>query len=94
MSNERDWPFEKIPDKGLRPWFLSADGYLFALFTEVDEARRAKQSLLEQGVPDEDARLYASAEILGASPTAPKRVRIWPGRSPPLRRTMRSRDST
>jgi hypothetical protein len=65
MSNERDWPFEKIPDKGLRPWFLSADGYLFALFTEVDEARRAKQSLLEQGVPDEDARLYASAEILG-----------------------------
>jgi len=60
----RDWPFEK-PAKGtLRPWFLSAKGYVAVLFRDPEEAQRAHRGLLEQGVPQTDVRPYLSEQIL------------------------------
>lgn len=64
MTNQRDWPFEKIPEGRVRPWFLSATGYLFALFTDANEGLRAKQGLLDHNVADGDVRLYGSEQIL------------------------------
>jgi len=64
MTEPHDWPFEK-PAKGtLRPWFFSAMGYLVVLLSDGEEARRAHRGLLEQGVPEQDVRLYGSEQIL------------------------------
>jgi hypothetical protein len=48
----------------LRPWYLTAAGYLTVLFPETTEAQRAQQGLLERGVPENDIRLYHGEEIL------------------------------
>jgi hypothetical protein len=64
MTNERDWPFEKLAEGTVRPWFLSATGYLFALFEDASEGVRARQGLLDRNVPDGDLRLYDSEQIL------------------------------
>jgi hypothetical protein len=64
-AEPRDWPFEKPARGTLRPWFFSALGYIAVLFADAEEARRAQHGLLEQGLPEEDVRLYASEEILG-----------------------------
>ena len=64
MTEPHDWPFEQ-PAKGiLRPWYLTAAGYLAVLFPESTEAQRAQQGLLERGVPGHDVRLYHAEEIL------------------------------
>jgi hypothetical protein len=64
MTEPHDWPFEQ-PAKGtLRPWYLTAAGYLAVLFPESTEAQRAQQGLLERGVPENDVRLYDAEEIL------------------------------
>lgn len=65
MTQPHDWPFEK-PAKGtLRPWFFSAMGYLAVLFGDDEEGQRALHGLLQRGVPEDDARLYTSGQILG-----------------------------
>jgi hypothetical protein len=62
MTEPHDWPMDR--PAGLRPWVLSATGYLGVLFKDGADALRGQQGLLEQGVPGQDIRLYTSEEIL------------------------------
>ena len=64
MTEPHDWPFEQSAKGTLRPWYLTAAGYLTVLFPETTEAQRAQQGLLERGVPENDIRLYHGEEIL------------------------------
>ena len=65
MTEPHDWPFEK-PAKGtLRPWFFSALGYVAVLFRTGEEATQARAGLVQQGVPEDDTRLYTAEQILG-----------------------------
>jgi hypothetical protein len=64
MTEPHDWPFEQPAGGTLRPWYLTATGYLAVLFADDGEAQRAKRGLLERGVPDEDLRLYHAEEVL------------------------------
>jgi hypothetical protein len=59
-----DWPLERPADGTLRPWYLTAAGYLMVLFRDPEEARRAQRGLLERGVPEDETRLYESEELL------------------------------
>jgi hypothetical protein len=63
MSTGRDWPFEKATDGGVRPWFLSATGYLVVLFSDLALAQNARDAL-SRLVADDDMRLYDSEETL------------------------------
>ena len=58
------WPFEQPAEGTLRPWYLTATGYLMVLFSYPEEAQRARSGLLEHNVSQEDIRLYESDEIL------------------------------
>jgi hypothetical protein len=64
MSGNHDWPLERPAKGSLRPWFFSAMGYVMVLFGDEEEARRAQQGLIQQGVPEDDIRLYGSQESL------------------------------
>jgi hypothetical protein len=64
VPEQRDWPLEQSAQGALRPWYLTATGYLMVLFRDPDEARRAQQGLLERNVPTDEVRLYESEEIL------------------------------
>ena len=64
MTKPQDWPFEQPAEGTLRPWYLTATGYLVALFSDPEEAWRTQQGLLEHNVPPEELRLYESEEIL------------------------------
>jgi hypothetical protein len=64
VSEPPDWPLERPADGTLRPWYLTAAGYLMVLFRDPEEARRAERGLLERGVPAEEVRLYESEELL------------------------------
>ena len=65
MTEPPDWPFERPAEGTVRPWYLTATGYLVVLFPDPEEARRAERGLVEGGtVPPEEARLYESEEIL------------------------------
>lgn len=64
MTAQHDWPYERPAERGVRPWFLSAEGYLFALFKDPAEALRAKRGLSERGVSDADVRIYTAEEIV------------------------------
>lgn len=64
MPEPRDWPLERSAEGALRPWYLTAAGYLMVLFHDPAEARRAQQGLLERDVPTDEVRLYESEEIL------------------------------
>ena len=64
MPEPRDWPLERSAEGALRPWYLTAAGYLMVLFRDPAEARRAQQGLLERDVPADEVRLYESEEIL------------------------------
>jgi hypothetical protein len=64
VTESRDWPFEQ-PAKGtLRPWHYTAHGYLAVLFSDAEEAERARRGLLDHGVPEEDLRLNEAEETL------------------------------
>src|SRR4051794_24959026 len=63
MSTGRDWPFEKATDGGVRPWFLSATGYLVVLFSDLALAQNARDAL-SRLVAGDDMRLYDSVETL------------------------------
>jgi hypothetical protein len=64
VTEPHDWPFEQPADGTLRPWYLTATGYLMVLFSHPEEARRARSGLLEREVSQEDIRLYESEDIL------------------------------
>jgi hypothetical protein len=64
MPEPHDWPFEQPASGTLRPWYLTAAGYLAVLFRDGEEAQRAQRGLLERGVPENDVRLYEAEEIL------------------------------
>jgi hypothetical protein len=64
VTEPHDWPFEQPADGTLRPWFLTATGYLMVLFSHPEEAERARSGLLDHQVSQEDMRLYESEEIL------------------------------
>jgi hypothetical protein len=64
VTEPHNWPFEQ-PAKGtLRPWYSKATGHLMVLFSDPEEAQRARRGLLEREVSQEDTRLYESEEIL------------------------------
>jgi len=65
MTESHDWPFEQSAGGGLRPWYLTATGYLMVLFSDLQEAERARSGLVEDKVSEQDLRLYTSEEILG-----------------------------
>jgi hypothetical protein len=64
VTESRDWPLEQPGEGTVRPWYLTATGYLVVLFNDPEEAHRAQHGLLERAVPAEDVRLYESEEIL------------------------------
>ena len=64
MPEPHDWPFEQPARGTLRPWYLTAAGYLAVLFSDRQEAQRTQQGLLEWGMPENDIRLYHAEEIL------------------------------
>jgi hypothetical protein len=64
MTEPPDWPFEQPAEGTLRPWYLTASGYLMVLFSDPGEAHRARRGLLEREVAEQDLRLYESEEIL------------------------------
>jgi hypothetical protein len=64
MPEPHDWPFEQPARGTLRPWYLTAAGYLTVLFSDRQEAQRAQRGLLEWGMPENDTRLYQAEEIL------------------------------
>jgi len=64
VTEPHNWPFEQPAEGTLRPWYLTATGFLMVLFSHPEEAQRARSGLLEHGVSQEDIRLYESGEIL------------------------------
>ena len=64
MTESHDWPFEQPAGGSLRPWYLTATGYLVVLFSDLEEAERARRGLVEAEVSEQDLRLYPSEEIL------------------------------
>jgi hypothetical protein len=64
VTEPHDWPLERPAEGTLRPWYLTATGYLVVLFGDPEEARRAHRGLLEREVPASEVRLYESEELL------------------------------
>ena len=64
MTEPHDWPLERPAEGTVRPWYLTATGYLVVLFGDPEEARRAHRGLLEREVPAGEVRLYESEELL------------------------------
>ena len=64
MSEPRKWPFERSAKDSLRPWFMSATGFMVVLFHDAHEAERAVRGLRGRGVPEEDMRLYSASQVL------------------------------
>ena len=64
MTEPHDWPLERPAEGTVRPWYLTATGYLVVLFGDAEEARRAQRGLLEREVPAGEIRLYESEELL------------------------------
>jgi hypothetical protein len=64
VTDPHDWPFEQSAEGTMRPWYLTATGYLVVLFNDPQEARRAWRGLLERDLPEAEVRLYESEEIL------------------------------
>jgi hypothetical protein len=64
VTEPHNWPFEQPAEGTLRPWYLRATGYLMVLFSDPQEAQRARSGLLGRRVSQEDTRLYESEEIM------------------------------
>jgi hypothetical protein len=64
VSEPRDWPLEQPAEGTVRPWYLTATGYLVVLFRDPAEAQRAHRGLVAADVPEDEVRLYESEEIL------------------------------
>lgn len=64
VTESHDWPLERPGEGTLRPWYITATGYLVVLFGDPEEAGRAHRGLMEHGVPEQEMRLYGSEELL------------------------------
>jgi hypothetical protein len=64
VTEPHDWPLEQPAEGTLRPWYLTATGYLVVLFRDPAEAQRAHRGLIERKVAPEELRLYEAREIL------------------------------
>jgi hypothetical protein len=64
VTEPPDWPLEQSAEGTLRPWYLTATGYLMVLFRDHAEAQRAHLGLIERSVAPEELRLYKAEEIL------------------------------
>jgi hypothetical protein len=64
VTEPHDWPLEQPAEGTLRPWYLTATGYLVVLFRDPAEAQRAHRGLIERKVAPEELRLYEAKEIL------------------------------
>jgi hypothetical protein len=64
VTEPHDWPLEQPAEGTLRPWYLTATGYLVVLFRDPAEAQRAHRGLIERKVAPEELRLYQAEEIL------------------------------
>ena len=64
VTEPHDWPLEQPAEGTLRPWYLTATGYLVVLFRDPAEAQRAHRGLIERKVTPEELRLYEAEEIL------------------------------
>ena len=64
MTEPHHWPLERPAERTLRPWYLTATGYLVVLFGDPEEARRAQRGLLERQVPAGEVRVYDAEELL------------------------------
>ena len=64
VTEPHDWPLEQHAEGTLRPWYLTATGYLVVLFRDPAEAQRAHRGLIERKVAPEELRLYEAEEIL------------------------------
>ena len=64
VTEPHDWPLEQPAEGTLRPWYLTATGYLVVLFRDPAEAQRAHRGLIERKVAPEELRLYEASEIL------------------------------
>ena len=64
VTEPHDWPLEQPAEGTLRPWYLTATGYLVVLFRDPLEAQRAHRGLIERKVAPEELRLYEAEEIL------------------------------
>lgn len=60
----RAWPFDQSAEGTVRPWYITATGYLVVQFGTPSEAHRAHRGLVERQVPSDELRLYESEEIL------------------------------
>jgi hypothetical protein len=64
VTEPHDWPLEQPAEGTVRPWYLTATGYLVVLFGDPEEAQRAQRGLVGREVPEKEVRLYQSEEIL------------------------------
>jgi hypothetical protein len=64
VTEPHDWPLERPGEGTLRPWYLTATGYLVVLFGDPEEAQRAQRGLLERQVPAGEVRVYDAEELL------------------------------
>jgi hypothetical protein len=92
MPEPHDWPFEQPARGTLRPGYLTAAGYLAVLFSDRQEAQRARRGLLEWGMPENDIRLYHAGEILEYH--RPPAARTFPPGQDNRRSGRRSRGQT
>jgi hypothetical protein len=63
VTEPPNWPLEQPAEGTVRPWYLTATGYLVVLFRDPAEARRAHRGLLEGRVAPDEARLYEPEEL-------------------------------
>jgi hypothetical protein len=63
VTEPPDWPLEQPAEGTVRPWYLTATGYLVVLFRDPAEARRAQQGLVEGKVAPDEVRLYEAEEL-------------------------------
>jgi hypothetical protein len=63
VAEPHDWPLDQSARGTLRPLLSDVVGYLLVLFSDPEEAQRAQRALQDQGVPEDDIRLYDSEEI-------------------------------
>jgi hypothetical protein len=54
VTEPHDWPLEQPAEGTLRPWYFRATGYLMVLFSDPEEAQRARRGLLQGKVPQAD----------------------------------------
>jgi hypothetical protein len=64
MDEDRDvFPMD-VTDKSSRPWKFRPQGYLVVILADDEEAERAETALHQNGVGEQDVKLYTGGQIL------------------------------